>query len=176
MSQLKAGWWGLDRGFAKHTFHMGIWYVHRNFKTRVADGRRIWIPLFMEYTLSHLGPGKMILIAGHYLIDICLNFSKMQKLTPKFSVVTSWWRHKAWEHFFRNDKFSGKFFGQNSAFELKIDPILLIGNRLSFPKHPSKSRLSLLIIEIIALKDKQYRPKTTKTVIELEVKPEHFSF
>ena len=48
-----------------------------------------------------------------------------------------------------------------------------IGNRLSFPKHPSKSRLSLLIIEIIALKDKQYRPKTLKTVIELEIKPEH---
>ena len=78
------------------------------------------------------------------------------------------------EHFFENDKFSGKFLGQNSAFELKIDDIMQIDNRLSFPKHPSKSRLSVMIIEIIALKDKQYRPKTTKTVIELEVKPEHF--
>ena len=78
-----------------------------------------------------------------------------------------------WEHFFKNDKFLGEFFGQNLAFNLKIDDIMLIGNRLSFPKHPFKSRLSRLIIEIITLKDKQYRPKTTKTVIELEVKPEH---
>ena len=81
-----------------------------------------------------------------------------------------------WEHFFKNDKFLGEFFGQNSAFKLKIDDILLIDNRLSFPKHPSKSHLSLLIIEIIALKDKQYCPKTTKTVIELELKPEEFYF
>ena len=53
---------------------------------------------------------------------------------------------------------------------------MLISNRLSFPKQPSKNRLSLLIIEIIALKDKQYCPKTTKTVIELEVKPEPVYF
>ena len=45
---------------------------------------------------------------------------------------------------------------------------------MSFPEHPSKSRLSLLIIEIIALKDKHHRLKTTKTVIELELKPEKF--
>ena len=53
--------------------------------------------------------------------------------------------------FFKNDKFFGKVFGQNSAFELKIDDTLLIDNRLSFQKHTSKSQLSLLIIEIIAL-------------------------
>ena len=105
-----------------------------------------------------------------YLFELFKNV----KINQKNRVVMSWWRHKVWEHFFKNDKFSGKFFGQNSAFELKIDDIMQIDNCLSFPKHPSKSRLSLLIIEIIALKDKQYRPKTTKTVIELEVKPEHF--
>ena len=81
-----------------------------------------------------------------------------------------------WKHFFKNDKFLGEFFGQNSAFNLKIDDILLIGIFLSFPEHPSKSRLSLSIIEIIALKDKQYCPKTTKMVIELELKPEEFYF
>ena len=80
------------------------------------------------------------------------------------------------ESFSKNDKFLGEFFGQNSAFKSKIDDIMLIGNRLSFPKHPSKSRLFLLIIEIIALEDKQYCPKSTKTVIELELKPEEFYF
>ena len=45
--------------------------------------------------------------------------------------------------FFKNDIFSGKFFGQNSAFELKVDGKPQIDNRLSFPKYPSKSRLSL---------------------------------
>ena len=79
-----------------------------------------------------------------------------------------------WEHFFKNEKFLGQFLGQNSAFELKINDSMQIENCLSFPKHPSKSQLSLLIIEIIALKDKQHCPKTTKTVIELEVKPEQF--
>ena len=89
----------------------------------------------------------MMFTAGHYLIDICLNFLKMQKSTPKFSVLTSWWRCKAWEYFYENFK----FFGQNSAFELKIDDVIQIDNYLNFPKHPSKSRLSHLIIEIIAL-------------------------
>ena len=35
----------------------------------------------------------------------------------------------------------------------------------------SKIRSSLVIIEIIALEDKHYRPKTTKTVIEFVPKP-----
>ena len=46
----------------------------------------------------------------------------------------------------------------------------------SLPKHPSKIQLSLLMIDLIAVKDKQYRPKTLKTVIELEIKPEHLYF
>ena len=51
-----------------------------------------------------------------------------------------------------------------------MDGIFQIGNRLSSPKLPSKSRLSLLIIKIIALKDRQYRPKTTKTAFNTESK------
>ena len=72
--------------------------------------------------------------------------------------------------FFKNDKFIGYFFGLNSALELEIDDIMLINNRVSFPKQPSKSRLSLGIIEIIALIDRQYWPKTTKTVFITESK------
>ena len=106
-------------------------------------------------------PFKLTFISAHHSIDIRLSFKFVKKQIPKFRSVTSWWRHKAWEKFFKNAKFLGQFFGQNSAFELKINDILLIGNCLSFPKHPSKSRLSLLIIEIIALKDRQYWPKTT---------------
>ena len=56
-----------------------------------------------------------------------------------------------WEHFFKNVKFLGLFFGQNSEFELKINFVLLIDNRLSFPKHPSKSQLSLVIIDMALL-------------------------
>ena len=41
-----------------------------------------------------------------------------------------------------------------------------IGDSFSFPKLPSERRLFLLIIEMIALKDKLYPPKTNKTVIE----------
>ena len=37
---------------------------------------------------------------------------------------------------------------------------------LNFPKHLSKSRLSLVIIMLIALKDKQHRSKTANTVID----------
>ena len=55
--------------------------------------------------------------------------------------------------FFKHDKFIGYFFSQNSALELEIDDIMLLDNRVSFPKRPSKSRLSLLIIEMIALED-----------------------
>ena len=46
----------------------------------------------------------------------------------------------------------------NSAFQVKMNDIILIGNLSSFLKHPSKSRLSFIIIEIllIALKDKQF--------------------
>ena len=39
-----------------------------------------------------------------------------------------------------------------------------IDNRLSFPKHPSESQLFLSIIEIIALNDKQYRPKNSDQI------------
>ena len=52
-----------------------------------------------------------------------------------------------WRNFFKNVKYLRQFFGQNRAFELKIDDIMLIKNRLSFPKHPSKNRLILLIID-----------------------------
>ena len=69
-----------------------------------------------------------------------------------------------------------RIFGQNSVFEFKISDTMQIDDRLSFLEHSSKIRLSLLIIEIIALKDEQYCPKTTKTVIELEVKPKHLCF
>ena len=60
---------------------------------------------------------------------------------------------------------------------MKIDDIPLIGSHMSFPKTRPKFDYLFFIIEIIApVKDKQYCPKTTKTVIELEVKPEHIYF
>ena len=76
-----------------------------------------------------------------------------------------------WEHL-KKRQILGLFLGQNLAFQLKINNMVTIENRLSFPKLPSKSRLSLLIIEIFALKVQQYRPKTTETVMELALKPE----
>ena len=71
--------------------------------------------------------------------------------------------------FQRRDIF-GLIFGHNGAFELKIHAIVLIGIRFTFPKHQSKSLLSFVIIEIIALKDNQYWPKTTKTAFKAESK------
>ena len=84
--------------------------------------------------------------------------------------MTYWWRHKVQENFFKNVIYSGQFFGQNWAIELEMNDTLLKGNCLSFPKHPSKSQLSLVIIEIIALKVRQYWPKTTKTTFNTESK------
>ena len=53
-------------------------------------------------------------------------------------------------------------------FELKIDGV--DDNRLSFPKDPCKIRLPPSIIDIIALKDRQCWPKTTKTTFKIESK------
>ena len=48
----------------------------------------------------------------------------------------------------------GQFYGENSAFEVKIGEMQPKGNRFTFPKHPSESQLFLKTIKIIALQDK----------------------
>ena len=55
--------------------------------------------------------------------------------------------------------FLGPFYGMKLLFEFKIDDIMQKGNRLGFPKMPSKSQLSLCIIKIIARKDKRFSAK-----------------
>ena len=105
---------------------------------------RCWEP---KHSCPSMGPPKL---------------SEKLKSISKFSFVTSWRRHKKWEHFTKNDKSLSKFYGQNSEYELKTDSIIQIDNCSGIPKHSSKSRLSLLIIDIITLKVKQYWPKTTK--------------
>ena len=51
-----------------------------------------------------------------------------------------------------------RIFGQNVAFELKVNSILRIGNRLSFPYFPSKSQYYLYDY-------RDNRSKTTKAKI-----------
>ena len=58
--------------------------------------------------------------------------------------------------------FLGPFYGLKLSIELKIDDIMQKGNRLGFPKMPSKSRLSFFIIKIIARKDKRFSAKYDK--------------
>ena len=48
------------------------------------------------------------------------------------------------------------------ASELKTDDIMQKDNRLGFPKMPSKNRLSLFIIQIIARKDKRFSSENDK--------------
>ena len=48
--------------------------------------------------------------------------------------------------------------------------IVPISNCFYFPKFPSKSRLSLLIVKIIALRDRQYWPQMTETMFQFVTK------
>ena len=102
-------------------------------------------------------------ISDRQHLNFCFTFSENEfKCVDQIS--------PPWENFFKNAKSLSQFFGHNSAFELKINEVVQIDNRLSFLKHPSKSRLSRLIIEIITLKDRQHWPKTTKMGDQTEPK------